>query len=416
MSVNSGNTQILDRGTPLAADGNGDLQLVLGSGNLTKSYFFGTATINRWSLRKPVIHTQAYGPLTDTQMGEVNCGLTPRSLTKMLYMSNGYSGSHSNYSAADCIAQIAQWNYARPSGTSAQPWRTLDFYPYSSTSGAKGYNKSASAPDSGWAGKTLSLANLQTLAAVTETITGSGNAFVLAPSNTGFLYETFNVKFGQSSSDNWGDTTNMEIPITWVTGLTGNWRLAIAVWVPSGSYGAWNYFIGRRIVKDYLDGNCNMGAIMPDFASNPAGAEYMRAYVASNGYTEFSAAPVFVKDINYTYVNINGQKFMPQVVAGTSAVYCMPSGKSDMKIAGGTPTYQTHYSITTSTSSGTTTVKLKNTDTANSHTYTYNTRHGTTILATVTRTIAKNTTVTVLQGPTSNNPNILMLEEDGHPI
>lgn len=420
MSVNSAHTKILDRGTVLAKNGQGDLQLVFGSSSMSKSFYFGTVEINRFALRKPVIHSQAVGPLTDAQMAASQCGLSPITLTKMLAMSIGVSsiGSHT---PAEVIAEVAQWIYNRPNGNGSQGqwWRTLDFYPYSSLTGSVGYNKEAVAPDSGWAGKSFTTQDLNTMAAITETITGSGNAFVLAPSSAAYLYQNFNAKFGQESAKYKGDVTNMEIPITWVTGLTGNWRMAIAVCIPVNGKNYWHYFIGRRIIQDYLNGvsGVTIANIMPDFGTNPAGAEYMRQYVVANGATDFSAIPVFVKDIGYEYVNVNGQKFQPKIVSSTTTVYCMPSGTNSLIVHGGSASFVAYYSIVRSSSGGIDTFAIENTDSRNSHTYKFNRRQGATVVSTGTVTVAAGSTSgTVFQNPTSNSPNIQVIEQDGVPV
>lgn len=376
MSVNSAHTKILDRGVVIAQNNQGDLQLVFGSTQKSKSWFFQNADINRFALRKPVIYNQAVGPLTDLQMGEAQCGLSPITLTKMLAMSYIQSASAS-YTAAQVIAEAAQWTYNRPNGVGSQGqwWRTLDFYPYVETTNAVGYNKEAIAPDSGWAGKTFESSDLDTLAAVTETITGSGNAFVLSPSAVTPKCESFNAKFDLTSGHNKGDTTNMEIPITWVTGLTGNWRMAIAVCIPVNGTDYWHYFIGCRIIQDFLNGvsGVTIGDIIPDYGTNPAAAYLMKQYVASNGATDFAALPVFVKDIGYTYVNIGGGSplFTPQVTQNSTQIYCMPSGTNSMIIHGGTPTYVFKCVSEYTDVTGGRNWFVHNTDTSASHFCTY---------------------------------------------
>lgn len=364
------NGKIQGRGVVIAPNGSGDLQVALGSSRMSKAWFFSTANINRWALRKPVIHSQVPGPLTDAQMQEANCGLSPISMPRLLQESYGiHSGT---YTKAQCLAQAAVWTYNRPNGETGQARRTFDFYSYSEN--GVGYNPAARPTDSGWAGRQLTASDLTTLAGVSVTVGGTQPTnFILTPSTNAYYYTFFNCLFGTSSAQRHGDVSNVEIPLTWVLGLTdADYRIALAVWAPWGPAGSWQwgwqFFIGRNTIKRFLNtSNPSPTMIFPDFATNPVAADGMKRYTTANGYTEFDAIPVFVKGIRY---NSNDKyPYFSTSDTGT-AVYCMPSGGSVIKIGCGTSPITVYGRIYQDTSYSPTAIIIENTGTS-SHSFKY---------------------------------------------
>lgn len=420
----------------------GDLELALGRSN-AKSHIqlIGdvnssnqvVGAINKWAFHKPIRLNKIIG-VTDTDIASVNCGLQPVSLTKMLAKSANMTTS--SYTKSECLAEIAEWTYLRPRGSSNnEPYRFFDF---------DGYKANSVAPDGGWTSVYRTSAQLDTLKGVTVTETASTsvnptydtyNKKISAKNGTqdyADYYQVFSMKIGTGSDEKivagGGDTDNMNIPISYIAPVTGSvtgfWRVALAVWLPNSGYqpseetnGAWYYYICRESLYNY-HASPNTAKVLPDFASNPYLTYRLRERLTgSTTYLEFVAVPVLIKNIGSTQVTIgNKQYYMPNVVSGVTEIYCMPSGSGAFYFGCGTPTTPHYWSISTSSSSGTTTVTLTNTDSSSSHTYKYNTRHGSTVLSTVERSVPAGGTITALQGPTANNPNIVVIEQDGNPV
>ena len=327
--------------------------------------------INKWSFHKPVRYNSLH-QLSAAQIASVHCGLSPVSLSKLLRMSIGYNGSSYSDTEIQCRAEVAEWPYNRPRGKTYNEWfRMLDF---------AGYNGKAIAPDGGWTQMVLSTADIAKMASISMTVDSIGDYtgynFKLTPKYNGatcgdFLYSLFSMRFGDASGESIGTVTDMDIPIKYVTALTGNWRIALAIWIPNfGSNGGWGIFAGRLTISQALVNlNTNISWCFPDLATNPFAAQCMQSYIsAQGGYATFDAVPILVKDLGYTY---SGTVFTLRAVDGVTTAYCMPSGTDIVPIVCGTPPVPVYYSVSYELVSGVIRGYLTNTDTNASHTFGY---------------------------------------------
>ena len=398
-----------------------DLGVVLGTGSGDLGYNIVNGNINKWSFRKP-IRLNKVADITENEIASVRCGLISVYLTKMLRMTIGGSNAYS-YTKDQCMAEIAEWGYNRPRGRSYNEWfRALDF---------DGYKSNAVAPDSGWTQLDIDQAKLTALSGLSVDVTQSGSYagrnFKLQPKSGGTnynsgLYSLFSMRIGSSSAEKIGDTTNMDIPIKYITELSGNWRLAVAVWIPNyGSTGKWGLFIGRETITQWTaegGGSGTMANVFPDFGTNPLAAYYMNSLV-NGGYEEFTAVPLLVKDCTYNYATVNGQNlFYPYFDGTTEECLCMPSGTASFTICCGEPPMPIYFSVSYTSNSGIIKAFITNTDTEAAHTFKYNVILNGTITSTGTvNNLAAGATKQVAGAQASGNIlSVVVIEQDGTPI
>lgn len=331
------------------------------------------APINKWALYKPVRHATKE-PITVDERIAIRCGLSPVSVTKLLEKSIGMPVVE--HTKEDCLAEISEWLYHRPMGGESQPFRSLDF---------DGYNHLALAPDAGWTQKEISADMLTNLKNVSVELTNTGTYatynFKMQPKINGSdynsgLYQSFAMRFGENAGEGINESQNMEIPISYVASIDGNYRIALAVWVPNfGTAGGWGFFASRMTIAQYFAENLGSGDslrnLFPDLASNPSVAGMMYDHViANNGYATFDVVPLLVKDLGTT-VDTNG-KFQLHPVENVTEAYCMPSGSMLIPFICGEPPMTIYYRISTEqTSVGAVGVFLENTDTEAAHKFGY---------------------------------------------
>lgn len=378
--------------------------------------------INKWAMNKPV-RLNLLKLITKADRATVHCGLAPVSVPRILAKSIFYNGGSSSYTEQDGLDQISEWNYLAPRGRSYGEWfRIRDF---------EGYDKRSIAPDSGWESREYEDADLERMVdssvSVTETGDYAGRNFLLSTydgSDYGIFYSGFNMRFGDASSESIGTITYMDIPIKYITELSGNWRLCIAVWVPAhGNYTeGWVLFVGNSTIAqffiDHPGSASNMRDLLPNLTSNPVGANYIKTYVDSEGgYAQLDAVPLLVKDATFTY---NGQAVGTNLVIRADSVtegYCMPSGNGVIEFHFGEPPMPIYYRISYKVESGIVKGYLSNTDTTASHTFSYTVYVNGTATTTGTATMsAGETERQVAATPTGNNLTIVVTAQDGTPV
>lgn len=328
------------------------LNIILGFGTQSDGRFYLadaciSKNVNKWALRKPIRSSKKVNIGEDDLMS-AKCGLAPKSVSKLMKATMD-SPTHS-YTAADCIAEVAEWTYNKPRGENYNEWyRLRDF---------NGYYKNAIAPDADWKELEISADLLNKLKAVTitETITGdyAGYNFKLEPKYNGSLfnsglYSKFSMKLGIGSGESIGTTTNMEIPIEYVASLDGAWRISLAVWIPSfaNGKGAWGFFTSRMTIEQYFktgSAGTELRQIFPDLATNPYLAKLMADEINTNkGWTTFTVVPLLVKNLGNEKVN---GLFNLRVVDGVTQAYCMPSGAKEVQFVCGEAPLVVYYKIT----------------------------------------------------------------------
>lgn len=334
--------------------------------------------VNGFSLNKPFRWARwGYGldAIGDAEKAAaraaVRQGLAAVTVTKILKATIGRATFVSS-TLEDCLAEVNRWKYLPPRGGASEPFRIPDF---------DGYLHKAIPPDSGWSEITIDSNKLAEMRATTMTVSNTGDYagynFKLQPMYNGAaynaaLYQSFAMRFGFASGESIGTITNMDIPINAVVSLDGNYRIVLAVWIPSwGDSGGWGMFASRMTVAQYFKENLGtqLSWLLPDLATNPFVADLMASYVTNNGgYATFYAVPLLVKDLGINYAD-NG-KFMLRPVDGTVA-YCMMSGMRDIPIICGEPTTPRWFRVSYDSTSNSIAGFIENIDPDSSHTFGY---------------------------------------------
>jgi len=364
-----------------------DLGVLLGTGSGDVGVNCKSGMVNKWSFRKPVRwnpatpRTPEWETLTNAEMASIHCGLAPVAVAKLLKRIIGNTSYLYTYDKEECLQEVSEWPYYQPRGLSYdEPFRVMDF---------DAYKHNAVAPDGGWLQLELDDSDLDKMKDTTvdvDVMGGGGDADVrnykFTPKYNGstinsYLYSAFSMRFGVASGEEIGDSTNMDIPIEYIADITGNWRIAIAVWIESyGSYGGWGIFAGRETIKQYRaegGGTGSLAKLLPDFATNPSVAYLMRSEVTTaGGFKSFDAVPLLVKDLGYTNTQIGGQnRFCLCTLDDVTEAYCMPSGTNAMQVACGEPPVTIWFDMRYERRGGVTRAFLINKDTENSHEFIY---------------------------------------------
>lgn len=325
--------------------------------------------MNRWAFNKPIKSSKKVN-IDDTDRKNAKCGLVSRQVTKLLTASIGM-GEHTINKDA-CLAEVARWEYDRPTDR----FRIRDMHLY---------NHNAVAPDADWEDVKVNKEMLQKIAAASVTksnpsgVSYTGYNYVLQPKSNGAnfnsaYYNDFSIIFGRASGQEIGNTTNMEIPLEYIASLDGDYRLALAVWIPnyhSNGSGAWGFFISRMTIGYfYSSANTDKNKInlFPDLATNPYLAYLMLDRIDDTASsTNFDIVPILVKNLS---TNQASGMFYPLIVPNVTAAYCMPSGQKAIKVVCENTDYvwgRVDYEYV----DGDKVAYIINTDTNNSHTFGY---------------------------------------------
>jgi hypothetical protein len=192
-----------------------DIKNALGVSSNKLSALCTSSNINMWAYYKPV-DADTTEMLTDAQRIAANQGLTPKEIS-------GLTGAY-----IKTIPTPEAWTYKKPS----KYYRMCDFTKYGKTGTTDtGYNHNAAAAVSGVADKEIKASKFNDLPTY-----------------------TFNCKYGETSYDSIGSVGNVEIPINKLTLISGspvtdgNWRLALAIFVPLSSGGYNIYYAAQPSV------------------------------------------------------------------------------------------------------------------------------------------------------------------------
>ena len=326
--------------------------------------------MNRWAFYKPIKSSKLVN-IDDTDRMTAKCGLISRSVTKLLTASIG-AAAHT-LSKDACLAEVAKWDYDRPTDR----FRIRDMHLY---------NHIAVAPDADWENVKVSKEMLQKIAAATVTknaqpsgVEYTGYNYILQPKSNGSnfnsaYYNDFSIIFGKASGQEIGNTANMEIPLEYIASLDGDYRLALAVWIPNylNGYGAWGFFISRMTIGYFYSSantDKNKINIFPDLATNPYLASLMlERFDNTASSTRFDVVPILVKNLSTSQTSSG--LFYPLIVTNVTAAYCMPSGQKAIKVVCDNTDYvwgKVDYAYV----NGNKEAYIINTDATNSHTFGY---------------------------------------------
>ena len=301
------------------------------NGNVDIGMMCSSPKVNKWSLNKPFRWTKwgySIDAAGDTEKAAarkaVRQGLTAVEVSKILKSSVGYSEFESS-TKDDGLAEVSEWTYDRPTGGASSPFRLPDF---------DGYEHDAVAPDGQWRMITFKDDTIDELINATITVEGSGYDFEMIPSTNSGLYSTFAMMFNQTSGVEIGNTDKMEISISDIASIDGNYRIAMAVWIPNfGESGGWGFFASRMTIGQYMGGaGDNMRVLYPDFATNQLAMYYIKKYYTDTNTKSFLAVPLLVKDLQINYATINEKQHFYLRPVDVSNAFCMPSGQKDVSV------------------------------------------------------------------------------------
>lgn len=168
-------------------------------------------SINKWAKYKPVRYSTVT-KLTEEQLKSVNYGLVPSEIPEIVSKEGiTYEGE---------IQPGGEWVYNKPTGGSSSPYRLGDFLNAKNVE-EPGYYHLAKAPISG----------LPDIVNITEAQLKNRQIPIIS----------FNAKWGDASYEGVGDTSGIEIPLNTFQLIPdspvndGNWRIALAIEVPTSS-------------------------------------------------------------------------------------------------------------------------------------------------------------------------------------
>lgn len=304
------------------------------------TYFKSSANINKWALWKPENHTRLVGRLTLEERKANHCGLTPI-LNNALLTANMYyqGGTAVDNGVEEVIASQKQWTYNPPRGGESSPYRIGDFT-HEDGGSMGGYNTEALPPDKNWGDKQFELSTLENLIItdITDTDGVDGGIYDWNVDTISPLYDRFECKVDIQSWAGIGNTSGIEIPITYITGdrlINGEyWRLGLAVYIPNFNYtGKWILFTSKSVLSSGSTSDF-VSKALPSLATNTLGLRHM----LNSGFTSFSAVPCLVKNARLGYSSYTiGSGYIKQsyVVLDSSdaQIYSVPSGQGEITIS-----------------------------------------------------------------------------------
>lgn len=253
-----------------------DLQQALSSSSSDLGTLCMSSNINKWAKYKPVVVANNVGRLTYTELSNANFGLSYTQNT-LLASRSDRSQDSSTVSDIDELEEIfvanTQWNYTQPSGGISSPFRLTDFYAAQQDSeDAWGYYKDTPGPIDNVSNMTIKLSDLRTCMNNGDiTSSGSAGAWILED-DAPILYTNLKFRYGSETGYNMNGADVRSIILTDLMGMTSsdNYRLAVAVQVPSGSSLSYmRFFASKRTFAQFRSLSTKTPAeIMPCLGSN----------------------------------------------------------------------------------------------------------------------------------------------------
>ena len=308
-----------------------------------------SSSINKWARYKPVNY-RSVSRLTNEQLKSVQFGLTPKEHVK-LETFNYIGDAGSGFTVDDILGYNEEWEYKRPSGGAASPYRLSDFMRAEGDSVNWGYYPLTPPPISDYSGWTISLTTIRNVANSTNLT--SGSSAYNSVYNKGELgdatYHQFKMMWSEDGTS-WGNIGGQDshaIPITAL--LFGNmntptnqyWRLALAVHIPiQNSNGFIGYFVSRSTFANLKVTNSNDNQyILPSISTNPYMCQLISDYMdyrynnhlssATNPKITLRAVFCLVKDMGAEYL---GGKLSQKRVSNVTKIYTAPSTSLEIPI------------------------------------------------------------------------------------
>lgn len=261
-----------------------DVQLALGTTENDLGRLCVHSSINKWAKFKPVIKNKKER-LTYSDLAGTKFGLVPKQndllKTKGDSTASGTSMIQSGTDLENVLNANAQWDYNRPTGGAASPFRITDFTQPADNDLGYGYYKDTPPPIEDVASWNLKLKRIRECAAdtgITKTVSdASPYGWKLEDGKRSEIFHSLKFRFGGSTDANIGNADTRAIPLHELLGVTDNenieyWRLAVAVQVPSGaSFSYMRFFMSRYTFIDaqkVTDGTPIPNLVLPSLGTN----------------------------------------------------------------------------------------------------------------------------------------------------
>lgn len=261
--------------------------------------------VNKWSLWKPYRCAGLASP-TNLQVAQMKFGIDV-STARHTGLENAIKLIDNTQPSPDKVtAGSTAYQYLRPTGGDASPYRTTDFADFTDSSAPAGlqfnrqYDDNACAPDT-WHDWEMSQSSLESYADVlTSKITlanddNNDETTWTVNSQSGIVYQFCSIRIGPQSQETIGNTPPNAMPLTLLFGndtiTKEKWRLALAVYLPYGqnstnSKAQWMVFAGLKPLSVANGGKC-----LPSTLSNIDLCKALLYNVTSKNVTEFTFIP-----------------------------------------------------------------------------------------------------------------------------
>lgn len=308
-----------------------DIYYVLGLGATGAGFDLAPACtsgkINKWSFHKPIRINQM-PDLTDAQIMQAHCGLTPQVLGKLKTNCNGLNGVAGTDDTKDAIlAQVLEWDYTPP----LNAYRTNDF---------DGYNHGSLPSDKDWDNYSILLSDLTAIENSDASLASTSGGVNFTIDKSLKILTQFAVRLADGTGNYIGSGNDDMLPLSYAAGggmISGEgWRIAYAVEIPAASgTPEWYLFIGRKALDASLSVTDARNYFPPDMSSNTSAVKMLIAAV-NRGVKSFTAIPCLVRnammtfEANQSYPN---RKISRVQVNSDTLIYSMPSGVQSVKFS-----------------------------------------------------------------------------------
>lgn len=292
-----------------------EIKSALGESSSVLSTLCKSNKINKWSWYKPQrIAKGTVLTLEERKNDHMGLGLIILAKIKAVI-------SSPSYSLADCLAEIRECDYRKPTGGTTSPYRINDFLNGEHVT-SNGYDHNAKSTDADWVDVSLPRANIDYLA-----------------------FQNFSASIDGTSAGYIGKGDGSFLPLSWIADLTTDWRMAFAVYINNnGDRDTFQFAVS----KESLNALKSSTDAVPSFAEN----EYLRYLLKkwtenTNESTSFTCVPCLIN------TPTSAQLFNKVVVGSTpynsvtvvnSTIYAMPSGTKSFTLTLNRPMENYGYS------------------------------------------------------------------------
>lgn len=317
--------------------------------------------VNKWSRYKPVKHSSV-SRLTNAQLSSIKFGLTPQTNNKLVAVSRKYNTTNNNkltdsgYAYADILAANKEWEYVKPTGGEASPYRMSDFIETSDGTMGFGYCHDTPPPIGNFKTWNLKLSEIATIADDTNVKASYGSknsdprnyTCNISYNGGGGLYSSFTMKYGNGTWANIQGANTYSIPVVDLLGSqieSEFWRIGLALFIPNQQYA--DIIVGRYT---FYEANGKTATelppiILPSLCTNQYMCDLIRNYAKSivnkaggtsitNPTFTIKALFFIAKDVVISTKTRNGSQtpFTATEFVATTNLYSPPANSSSIDI------------------------------------------------------------------------------------